>query len=163
MVGDSRGNRRTPCQENIERKETRGRGNTIRDFFKRKLMANDTAAATSLLFPAMIIILVASVVIAFILFRSQIGTIGLGFISAVVGFFSSIPTVMTNAVYAIGGAITTGFTNLINGAFTTIGTGLTSAATSGGTGISNAFQNFWKWLTSLYIAPHIIYMQISGA
>ena len=126
-------------------------------------MANDTAAATSLLFPAMIIILVAAVVIAFILFRSQIGSIGLGFISSVVGFFSAIPTVMTNAVYAIGGAITTGITNFINGAFSVVGSGITSAGTSAGTGISNAFQNFWKWLTSLYIAPHIIYMQISGA
>lgn len=126
-------------------------------------MANDTAAATSLLFPAMIIILVAAVVIAFMLDRSQIGSIGLGFISSVVGFFSAIPTVMTNAVYAIGGAITTGITNLINGAFSVVGSGITSAGTSAGTGISNAFQSFWKWLTSLYIAPQINYLQISGA
>lgn len=86
-----------------------------------------------------IVILVIAVVVAFMLFRTQIGQIGLGFWSSVVGFFDSIPNGLSNISYAIS--------NGISGSITSFFNWLDANAASG---VTNGFSWAWQQITNFF-------------
>ena len=88
---------------------------------------------------AAVVMLIVAVVVAFIMFRSQIGQIGLGFWSAVVGAFDSIPNGLSNISYAITNGISTSISSFF--------TWLDANATGG---VTNAFSTAWKAITGFF-------------
>ena len=94
-------------------------------------------------------ILIAVIVLAFMLDRSALAATGSSFISAVVGFFSSIPTTLASFIYGIGNDITVDVGKILSSITGVFTNGISGAASGAGSAISNFFKSIWHDITHL--------------